>query len=187
MYLLYYKTGFKSSVFNGFIAVRQTLNKKYDKFITSTKKSKKGLNRELIIKSFSLSNDLDILPKFVTAFFESNKNYYHGMLRENLKFDFTDVDLYKYHQILTETGSPIADDRKYTAEVQINDDIDIIDNVLAIILPAIAYDSPDIKNLLRKWKVKPIKYSTAKSRTPESYNGVIFEKAVEYLEKNKYL
>jgi A/G-specific adenine glycosylase len=27
MYLLYYKTGFKSSVFNGFIAVQQTLNK----------------------------------------------------------------------------------------------------------------------------------------------------------------
>ncbi|NLX64644.1 MAG: hypothetical protein GX022_07725 [Clostridiaceae bacterium] len=80
----------------------------------------------------------DDVFSLIECFFGDNHNYYMGKVK---KIDISDAEheVKSYYELVKTIVSK-CDDRKYTIEIQTDEDIEILDNVIAVIFAQGALD-----------------------------------------------
>jgi len=148
-----------------------------------------GFNHKLMgLENFLLGDSPDLPQKVVEYFFGSNRSYYLGALKTGLQFDFEEMEIQAYYDLVSITGETQHDDRRYTIEVQLGDSLEIKNNIIAVILPNAALQSAQIAGtILREWKALPITYNTYQGARPAEYNSVIREQLLDFLGKRGLL
>jgi hypothetical protein len=140
------------------------------------------------LESFLLGSSLDLPQKVVEYFFGSNRSYYFGALKSDLTFDFDEMEIQAYYDLIRLTGETEYDDRRYTIEVQLENSLQVEGNVIAVVLPNAALQSANISGtILSKWRALPITYNTYQGTRPAEYNAVVREQLLEFLSKRGYL
>jgi len=138
-------------------------------------------------ESYCLGENMDTPAKFVSAFFGSNERYLTGAFKKDLEFDYFTPTLHKYYSLLCETGKPLSDDRKYSVEIQLENEVALPNNLLAIVIPSKANDKPEVRNLLKKWNTIGLPYYSISSPQTGTLNGALFNEVARYLKLNNYI
>jgi hypothetical protein len=114
----------------------------------------------LTIQTLEIGNRIEDAARFVTAFFESNLNYYLGRLRADLNVSPTDIPGNAYRAIVSDAGKTLVDDRRATIEIQHQSPIELTRNtVFGIALPWEFLQDDVLRELLvDKWRCKIIPY-----------------------------
>lgn len=137
--------------------------------------------------SYCLGNSMETPAKFVSAFFGSNERYIVGAYKKDLEFDYFTTTIHKYYSLLCETGKPNADDRKYSIEIQLEEEIQLPNNLIAVILPSKANDKPEVQTLLKKWNTIGLPYYSITSPQTGTLNGALFNEVARFLKQKNYI
>ena len=143
---------------------------------------KQHINEELNVSDFELKISINELSRIVTAFFGNNMNYYFGNFNKNIQFEYDDFEAKAFYSILSGSGKTVFDDRGYTIEVQIDENVSLASNIIAVILPYSALQNRTISNLIiKEWQATPLTYETYRGIRPAEYNGIFRDLIKDFL------
>jgi hypothetical protein len=147
----------------------------------------KYLARGLTIADFKLGNDLSKPAKYVTAFFDDNKGYYEGNIKNGINVRPLDVVSQTIIDMVDARLSPDFDERVASVELQVNQAIDLVAGIVdAIVAPSTLRYDPRFTDACSDWGVPPI-YYRFKRATPQSRTDVIYERLGQDLEARKLI
>lgn len=107
------------------------------------------------INDFEVPPSLESARKLVRIFFSSNHGYFYGEVKTNL-------DLHRQYEaqgvaeMAMLPGGEGRDERSSAIEIQTNKPITLKDALLAILLPQMFFDDPEIKDAVARWNVEHI-------------------------------
>lgn len=138
----------------------------------------------LTLPDFELGADPSVPLRLVTAFYETNRNYYEQIptIAEN------DVPLSKaapraYARLIHEAGLGKMDDRCSTIEVQFNTSISLKSALRAVIGPNVVLSDPDVETSLAKCDdVTVFTYKTYGRSKPDQFVHALYERLETFLE-----
>ncbi len=142
----------------------------YDEFI----------NNKFNINDYKVESNIQGILSYIKVMFGDNENY---IKREStITEDATaDEEINALISLLNCDGEYQFDERACTVEIISNKNYAIKDVVECIILPNAVLRDENVKNVLDKNNIKYITYSYRTLTKPTLYNGVILEKAEEYI------
>lgn len=174
-------------------------NNLYDDFL-------RGFN----LNDFEVGSIPQSTQRLVSAFYGSNNRYFEGKPIPDVSIRPLYIEADSYFQMLksravkyaNETSGIAADDRRYTIEVQSQDEFDlrperltnadgtvvIRNKVLAVVMPRASLDDPTINEAVTKiWKAHPITYRGIIGANPTEFHGAIRERIGDFLENRGVL
>ena len=136
------------------------------------------------IDEFNMGKSLENIQKLISAFYDDNRKYYYGIPKHIKNASCLQI---KSYLRLIETLIPLpTDDRKYTVEIILNDEIELKNKILAVILPRLLLEFNFVKDKIKEYDIEYYTYNTVNGFHPDYYNYELF-KIVEYiLENNKF-
>ncbi|MGY0779819.1 hypothetical protein ACW7BC_18170 [Azospirillum argentinense] len=132
----------------------------------------------------------DAPQKIIGAFFGSTNAYFKLTPKDKMSFEAEfslgvfDEELRALHKLSMHKASSNFDDRRFSIEVQSEDDVDLrLVKPLAVIAPNVYYDDNNFRNCVaNKWEAKAISYPIY-SLSVSNYYALIYER-VEALYKS---
>src|SRR5262249_22731043 len=94
---------------------------------------KRHLTAVMTKENFEIGTSVDEAARFVGAFFETNKRYYFGQLRDGLKLSPTDLIAHAYQSIVADSGTSDVDDRRSSIEIHFTRNIRLSDKTVRAI------------------------------------------------------
>jgi len=145
---------------------------------------------KLELASFKIEDknlDLKAASNIVKAFYKNNENYFQNISRDDLNIRSLNFEVEAFVNMINSKENTPFDERSSTIEIQIEQDLNLIENTLAIILPSVFMEDPKIKDLAKQMpNTEFIGYSTLRGN-PSYYASVIIDRIGQYLNKNNYL
>lgn len=137
---------------------------------------------------FRLDHSTELVRKHIELFFKTNGNYFHGNSTFNQPITFTNTCIQTYVNIINTNGQTPFDDRVYTVEYQVDENIDLSKNILALAAPSKAFEDSEINEwVIKKWNAIPIAYSIYKYGNLLTYHGAMFEQIKSFLTSQNYI
>jgi hypothetical protein len=205
LYLFYGKASYvKSQPFNSFLGPYfpvtfvidpNSINEvtrifPFDSGAFSKKIFENYIPEKLKINSFLLeeeSLDLKSASKIVKAFYKSNENYFQNIPRNDIDINSLNFEVEALVNMMRSKENTPFDERSSTIEIQVNQELKLIENTLAIILPSVFLDDPKIQELIKKMKnTEFITYSTLRGN-PTYFASVIIDRIGHFLNRKVFL
>ena len=150
---------------------------------------KKYLNDEMKLYDFALQPNIDYINRFVSTFYSSNKDYYHGKTKSSFdSLDYNpvlDYHIDSYIRMISRTEESSIDARAHSVEIISEDSIPLGQSLLAIFAPRDFCDQFEIAT--KYANIDIIKYNTFNYDPPSSYNSIIKDLVYKYVEEKELL
>ncbi len=138
--------------------------------------------------AYSLPPNLATIRKAISAFFETNDNYFFGTPRSDPAAANAISAIGSYRSLLNEGGPTHYDDRRSAIEVQSDQNLILRNNVHAVVLPTPFLKFPDVRHaIVNEWRATPIRYSHFRGTVPNEYVRIIAEKVETLLTNGEYI
>jgi hypothetical protein len=123
--------------------------------------------------NYELLANIDAARQTVEAFFETNLNYYVGIMRPQPGNDVPE-EAKRFYELVNDYENPDLDDRKKAIEIQLDQHVSIRDSIQLIIVPLAFLDREDIiETIFATWDIIPDNYFTVDSLRPKDAVGAI--------------
>jgi hypothetical protein len=147
------------------------------------------------MEEFEISSINDAPARIIGAYFGDARSYFD--LTPKSQRDFNDefglgpldAEVRAVHKLAYDSrGDDQYDDRRLTIEIQSEANVDLkITKPLAVILPAVYLDSPDIREAIEtRWEAEAITYPIM-PLSVKNYYGTIYEKVLNFYKVRGYL
>lgn len=137
------------------------------------------------IDNYLINNKSGIL-KYISVIYGSNEKYIYGEVFSNLP-DYNKPELESLFNLLKSDHVEEYDERANTIEVISDESYVLSEIVKFVILPDCLLKDDTIKAWLDTNNIEYDIYRTRKLCAPNRYNEVIFQKVLDYFEKEGYL
>ena len=127
--------------------------------------------------------------RIVSTFYESNKEYYRGVVKDSIDLTPLDFEAEAYYEWIKTKRQTSYDDRGSSIEIQLDFPISLSkDTVKAVVLPTILLDDDHVKNvILTEWEAEPLDYSTYHA-SPSTFTIAVLREVDQYLQtENLYV
>jgi hypothetical protein len=130
------------------------------------------LHHRMTRDEFALATTSDTPQRHVTAFFNTNGNYYLGTVTPKLPIPASEMEVQAYYNLITAPGFHDFDGRCSSVELQVDHDISLSDKTLAVILPNALANVPELREaVVKRLKAKLITYPEFAHSRPSDYHG----------------
>jgi hypothetical protein len=133
------------------------------------------------VEDFELDATLLEIRKFISAFYQNNREYFTGSSRKNVNIAVNEFEAAGLHELARQPTDPQArtnvptDERASAIEVQIRIELSLKGTLKGIVLPERNLDVEDWVKAIGRWKPEKIeKYSIVNSVMPEFFAGQIY-------------
>jgi hypothetical protein len=124
---------------------------------------------------FELQPRNDVARRIVAAFFETNANYFHQMpTRQELDISLLHPEARAIARLAHDRALADDDDRRTTIEIQLEEDIQIIPALKAIVGPPLLFDEPVVADALTASGATPLTYDTFGRQKPSFYSSQLY-------------
>lgn len=128
------------------------------------------------------------LQRYVSRVFLSNEKYFVGEPDPALKTLGVDDAVRRFLDLIEPAGAAPVDDRRYTAELQLEEDISLRDLLLAVVLPRAFMDRESIRNaIINDWGAIPLMYDTYAGGIPQAYYQTVKQKVLDFYREHRLL
>jgi hypothetical protein len=147
-----------------------------------------AIKASMALNHYQLPAAIDNARRIVGCFFESDEDYMSNSPRTGLAISPSETDAQSYYNLIQGSRHPDCDDRCSAIEIQIADDINIIDGVLAVALPNCFLDDAVLRNtLLKVWRAKLLPYDADKGMRPIECHGAIRTVIRQYYRRSRII
>ncbi len=151
------------------------MSKRYDNIFPDN-----YINKEMLLKQFSIGNNIEVLRKFINDFYGNNENYLSGDCYVDNKIA-VECSMEALINLLKSKGNFAFDDRAKTVEIICNKNIELNKVAKAIVFPKNHKYFKDFK--IKKPQIEIIEYKTHYPLCPILFNEAIFQKSYDYIVK----
>jgi hypothetical protein len=128
------------------------------------------------------------LQRYVSRVFLSNEKYFVGEPDPALKTLNMDDAVRRFLDLIEPTDATLVDDRRYTAELQVDEDILLRDLLLAVVLPRAFMDREAVRNaIINDWGAIPLMYDTYAGGIPQAYYQTVKQKVLDFYREHRLL
>lgn len=139
------------------------------------------------LEKFKFSNTANHPNQIIEKFFGNSKDYFYGnpkvcpSLNDEVAKNISNIALQAYVRLLSHSGATLFDDRSYTIECHLNNNLKLSDMLEAIIMPGSLMNDSSIANQIEEFDdIELLTYSTFRGDKPSDYNAVIRSLIEEY-------
>jgi hypothetical protein len=139
--------------------------------------SQKGLYEPEIVRSnaiikYTVAAAIESARQIIQRFFQTNENYLASRPSIGLTFSPGEVDVEAYYKLVTGGGTLECDDRRSAIEIQIKENIDLRDHLMAVVMPTHFLDDASLrKTLIEEWCAHPLTYDADLGMRPTEFHG----------------
>ncbi|MFL9503904.1 hypothetical protein ACJMQP_27975 [Rhodopseudomonas palustris] len=135
------------------------------------------------LEDYLLDPTINSAKKVVGAFFETNSRYFFGDCIKTCTVNpFDAPEVHAHFELISGSTGVEVDDRRYTIEVQTEEEIDLSSSLLAFVIPHAWLASESVQDFLRLHpSVLPLSYSRYVGMSIQSSHGAMFERIHDYL------
>lgn len=127
------------------------------------------------IAELELDPHIDSARRLVSAFFQTNRDYFVGKVRTGVSCGSCEMAT-KYYGLINAPRVHAFDDRKSAIEIQTHHPASLAGHLLFVVLPNEFLEVPHIRSaILNEWNCDPIGYPTYNGDSPTSYFSVVRE------------
>lgn len=138
--------------------------------------------------NYEIQASIASLRKYVSRIFASNECYFLGKPDPALGLLEIEGSVGKFLSLMQTLGATSVDDRKYTAELHIEEDIPLRDILLAVVLPTAFLDKEEVRNaVIYEWGAIPITYDTYTGGIPQAYYQTVKQKVLDFYREHRLL
>jgi hypothetical protein len=139
----------------------------------------------LALDDFRLDSP-DLVPHVVGAFFGTNRRYYHGESLADVEAGGAAARA--FHQMLRAEPAGSADegwdDRGYSAEAQVPEDVRLSGNLLVVVMPRALLERSDVREAMKRWDAEPLGYPTFHRGRVRDFHGAVWRELLEFFEED---
>lgn len=119
---------------------------------------------------------VDSAKRIVNCFFQSNEAYLYNEAAPGLVFVTTEGDAESYYRLINGGGDPQCDDRCSAVELQIDSNVDLRHELLAVVLPRPFLDDGAVVDaVINEWHAIPLTYSADRGMRPLEFHHDVRE------------
>lgn len=146
----------------------------------------KHMHPKMTINDFLLDTSMDMPPRLVKKFFESNKNYFNTK-PITTAVPTEEFEVGSYYSLIRDSSTAPYDDRGSAIEIQTSNSISLTkENVLLVVLPGVFMDSKEIMDTIcQRWSANIKTYSIHRCN-PQEYMSQIYEMVGQFLEDEEF-
>ncbi len=152
-------------------------------FFAGRMKTKIHPNFEL--DDFLLDAETVSAQSVVSKFYNSNEDYLDCRPSDNLKIDdLVTKRLHRvesYYQLIRDVGNDGSDERIHSIELQVENNIELRGNLLAVVVPARFFTDEQISEMITAWDCKIVGYHVKSLFTPTDLMSLLFDKVREVM------
>lgn len=139
------------------------------------------------VDSYDLKSVTQAAQRLVVGFFSTNNSYWSGVLDNNLTIPAPGTPARNYYDLNNGGGNEKCDDRMAAVELQVDQPIDMMGCISAVILPNSFLEDPNIDNILSVWDADSLTYELHKSFRPLEFHALIRQIVRKYSEEKRWL
>ena len=140
------------------------------------------------VLEYELRANVISLQRYVSRVFESNERYFLGQPDPALKTLPVEDSVRQFLDLVEPTGATRADDRRYTAELQFEQEIPLRDLLLAVVLPRSFMDREIVRNaVINDWGTIPLMYDTYTGGIPQAYYQTVKQLVLDFYREHRLL
>jgi hypothetical protein len=133
-----------------------------------------AIKRAAVLADYPLLAAIESAMKIVRYFFETDEKYMSNKPKSGLLFSSTESNAQSYYDLINGGGSPDCDDRCSAVEIQIAEDLDIRNSLMAVALPTCFLEDDNLaKTIMNVWRAQPLTYDADVGMRPLEFHGVI--------------
>jgi hypothetical protein len=133
-----------------------------------------AIKRSVAVSDYQLLTAVESAKKIVGGFFDTDEEYLSNNPKGGLVFSSTEAEAQSYYRLINGGGDPECDDRYSAIEIQLGSNIDIRDDIMAVVLPTCFLDdAPLAETILKTWRAEPLTYDAVIGMRPLEYHGAI--------------
>ncbi len=139
-------------------------------------------------RDYELSANVMSLQRYVSRVFISNEKYFLGEPDPTLKNLAVEDRVRRFLEFIESTDATPLDDRRYTAELQFDEDIPLRDLLLAVVLPRAFMDREEIRTaVIHDWGALPLMYDTYAGGIPQAYYQTVKQSILNFYREHSLL
>ncbi|MFI0845250.1 hypothetical protein [Mesorhizobium sp. IMUNJ 23232] len=158
------------------------------------KKYERFFDKASTIGDFSLEPTLETILRVVSAFYQSNYEYFTGASRKNVDIAIDQFEAIGLHEMARQPADPEAssrvppDERASSIEAQLEEDLALSGALRAVVCPLRLMEVSRWVAALNRWSPTVIEpYSVHNAVHPEFFAGVVYSKVESALRQLGYL
>lgn len=137
---------------------------------------------------YEIQASVTSLQRYVSRVFLSNEKYFLGEPDPTLKTLSVDDAVRRFLDLIESTDATPVDDRRYTGELQIQEDISLRDLLIAVVLPRAFMDQEVVRNtVINEWGAIPLMYDTYAGGIPQAYYQTVKQKVLDFYREHRLL
>lgn len=138
--------------------------------------------------NYEIQASVSSLRRYVSRVFISNERYFLGQPDPALGSLGVEASVRKFLNLIQSAGPTPVDDRRYTAELHVEEDVPLRDILLAVVLPTAFLDREEVRNaVIYEWGAIPIMYDTYAGGIPQAYYQTVKQKVLDYYREHSLL
>jgi len=139
-------------------------------------------------RDYELRANVISLQRYVSRVFVSNEKYFLGEPDPTLKALTVERPIRRFLDLIEPAGATQLDDRRYTAELQFDQDIPLRDLLLAVVLPRAFMDREDVRGtIINEWGAIPLMYDTYAGGIPQAYYQTVKQSVLNFYREHHLL
>lgn len=129
--------------------------------------------------AFELAPANDVPRRIVAAFYETSLSYYHQLpALDEQDISLRHPEARAIARLAHDVGMADDDDRRGTIEIQLEENVDVVQALKAMVIPPFMLDEPDVAHLIAASGAMPITYDTYGRQRPGSYSGILYDRVL---------
>jgi hypothetical protein len=133
-----------------------------------------AIKKGVAVSDYQLLAAVESARKLVGGFFDTDEKYLSNNPKSGLVFSSTEAPAQSYYQLINGGGDPKCDDRYSAVEIQLGSNIDIRDDIMAVVLPTSFLDDDQLaETILKTWRAEPLTYDAVIGMRPLEFHGAI--------------
>jgi hypothetical protein len=133
-----------------------------------------AIKKGVAVSDYQLLAAVESARKLVGGFFDTDEKYLSNNPKSGLVFSSTEAPAQSYYQLINGGGDPECDDRYSAVEIQLGSNIDIRDDIMAVVLPTSFLDDDQLaETILKTWRAEPLTYDAVIGMRPLEFHGAI--------------
>lgn len=154
------------------------MSKRYDNIFPDN-----YINKEMLLKQFSIGDNIEVLRKFINDFYGNNENYLSGDCYVDNKIA-VECSMEALINLLKSKGNFAFDDRAKTVKFTCNKNIELNKVAKAIVIPKNHNNNKYFKDFkIKNPQIEIIEYKTHYPLCHILFNEAIFQKSYDYIVK----
>lgn len=144
------------------------------------------IHPKMKMDDFFLECNPDMPGRVVERFYKSNQSYMEGEPSQ-IKIPPLEFEAEAFYNLISEKGRTLADDRRYSIEIQSDKNVNIAPGVvLLLVLPGVFLDNRLMKRIGSDWNAKIRTYGSYLAN-PRDYQSVIYSEVSKFLAEQEFV